>query len=70
MLVDVVCHIRPSLVNGIIHESTENTDGDDIPDYDNLGDDDDDEDDDEIQYSDRFGMWHSYLQSRECWRYC
>jgi len=44
-------------VNGIIHESAENTNADEIPDYDNLGDDDDDDDDDEIQYSDRFGMY-------------
>jgi len=45
--------VRSSLVNGVIHESSENANGDEIPDYDNLGDDDDD--DDEIQYSDRFG---------------
>jgi len=47
-------------VNGVIHESTENTNADEIPDYDNLGDDDDD-DDDEIQYSDRFGMYSHCL---------
>jgi len=51
-----MCHIRPRLVNGIVHESAENTNGDEIPDYDNLGDD-DDEDDDEIQYTDRFGTY-------------
>jgi len=49
-------------LNGIIHESTENTNADEIPDYDNLGDDDDDDDDDdEIQYSDRFGMYFCCL---------
>ena len=56
-VVDVVCYVRPALVNGVVHESTENANGDEIPDYDNLGDDDDDddEDDDEIRFSDRFG---------------
>ena len=53
----MVCYVRPALVNGIIHENTENANGDEIPDYDNLGDDDDDEDDDEIRFSDRFGMY-------------
>jgi len=53
----VVCYVRPALVNGVVHENTENTNADEIPDYDNLGDDDDDEDDDEIRFSDRFGMY-------------
>jgi len=44
-------------MNGI-HASAENDDGDEIPDYDNLGD--DDEDDDEIRYSDRFGTCSHY----------
>jgi len=44
-------------VNGAIYESAENTNGDYIPDYDNLSDDDDDDDDDEIRYSDRFGTY-------------
>jgi len=51
-----VCYVRPRLVNGVVHETVENTSGDEIPDYDNLGDD-DDEDDDEIQFSDRFGTY-------------
>jgi len=62
--VDVDC-VRPRLVNGVIHESTENTDGDEIPDYDNLSD-----DDDEIQYSDRFGMHNAFLQFRGFQEYC
>jgi len=59
----VVCYVRPRLVNGVIHESAVNTNGDDIPDYDNLGDDDDDDDDDddEIQFSDRFGVYSCCL---------
>jgi len=53
-------------VNGVIHETTDNTDADEIPDYDNLGDDDDDddEDDEDIRYSDRFGTYSHYI-SRE-----
>ena len=52
----VVCYVRPTLVNGNVHWSADNTNNDEIPDYDNL-DDDDDDDDEEIQY--RIGL-HSY----------
>jgi len=41
----------------------QNTDADEIPDYDNLSDD----DDDEIQYSDRFGMHYAFLQFKKIW---